>query len=58
MNRINAYYPKSQTPAVRPTTADKRLRRDAEAMLRDIAFVLKMTQRVKSEILASRAVTV
>lgn len=34
--------------------ADAHLRAEAEDILRDIAFVLKMTQRVKSEILANK----
>ena len=32
------------------TKARTQLRQDADAMLRDIAFVLKMTQKVRDEI--------
>jgi hypothetical protein len=34
--------------------SSQRLRNDAEKILRDVAFVLAMTRRVKSEILESR----
>jgi len=54
MNRITSQMPKSQPqtqghPALR---AERKLQRDVETMLREIAFVLKMTRRVKAEILA------
>ena len=57
MNRITSQMPNSQPqaqghPALR---AERRLERDVETMLRDIAFVLKMTRRVKAEILAERS---
>ena len=53
MNRITSPVTETQPtqqghPALR---AEKRLKRDVESMLRDMAFVLKMTQRVKAEIL-------
>jgi len=38
-------------PYYRPT---RRLREDADVMLRDIAFVLSMTRRVKESILEDR----
>jgi hypothetical protein len=57
MNRITSQLSQSQPrtqghPALR---AEKKLRLDVERMLRDMAFVLKMTQRVKAEILAERS---
>lgn len=58
MNRIFATNRMTQpstsgkaTPRLRAT---QRSREDVEDMLRDIAFVLAMTRRVKSEILESR----
>jgi hypothetical protein len=54
MNRIISHLPTSPQnrtqghPALR---AERKLRLDVESMLRDMAFVLKMTQRVKAEIL-------
>jgi len=57
MNRISSYFPQTQPktqghPALR---AERKLRMDTDAMLRDVAFVLKMTQRVKAEILDETA---
>ena len=53
MNRITSHLSQSQlrpqgSPALR---AERKLRLDVEHMLRDMAFVLKMTRRVKAEIL-------
>lgn len=57
MNRISSHFennqPKAknqQNPLYRPTA---RLNADAETMLRDMAYVLKLTQQVKQEILES-----
>ena len=51
-NRISRYLPETETrqghPALR---AERKLKGDVEAMLRDMAFVMKLTQRVKAEIL-------
>ena len=57
MNRITSHLSQSQPvsqghPALR---AERKLRLDVEQMLRDMAFVLKMTQRVKAEILAENS---
>src|SRR5262245_48007293 len=59
MNRITTQNTETQPeqqghPGLR---AEKRLRRDVESMLRDMAFVLKMTQRVKAEILNTASET-
>ena len=56
MNRITSYLNINETAIRTPIAmrADRQLRQDAEAMLRDFAFVLKMTQRVKAEILAEK----
>lgn len=40
---------KTRSPAV-----NSAIRRDAEAILRDMAFVLKLTAKVKKEMLAGR----
>ncbi|MEI7685162.1 MAG: hypothetical protein WCL32_09055 [Planctomycetota bacterium] len=57
MNRISSHFPQTQTktqghPALR---AERKLQMDTDAMVRDMAFVLKMTQRVKAEILEETA---
>jgi hypothetical protein len=57
MNRITSQAPNCESqaqghPALR---AERKLQRDVETMLRDIAFVLKMTRRVKAEILAEQS---
>jgi hypothetical protein len=57
MNRITAHLSNSQArtqghPALR---AERRLRLEVERMLRDMAFVLKMTSRVKAQILAENS---
>jgi hypothetical protein len=55
-NRISRYLPEASTS--RPQLqADRRLKRDVDAMLRDLAFVMKMTERVKSQILEDREST-
>jgi len=51
MNRISSHFPQAQPqtqghPALR---AERKLRMDVDSMVRDMAFVLKMTQRVKAE---------
>ena len=43
--------PALSNPYYRPT---QKLREDADAMLRDMAYVLKLTQRVKESILEER----
>jgi hypothetical protein len=53
MNRITSHLSQIESrtqghPALR---AERKLRHDVDAMLRDMAFVMKMTQRVKAEIL-------
>jgi hypothetical protein len=45
MQHANATNVQTQTAQARRT----QLRKDAEEMLRDMAFVLKMTQRVREE---------
>lgn len=60
MNRIAAHV--SPAPAVShdhpALRAEKRLSRDVESMLRDMAFVMRMTQRVKTQILKDRTMAV
>jgi hypothetical protein len=51
-NRITNYLPESPTTGHPMLKAERRLRREVESMLRDMAFVMKMTQRVKAQILA------
>ncbi len=46
--------PKKTRPVSRPT---QRLRTEAELMLRDIAYVLNLTQRVKAAILEKQELT-
>lgn len=43
--------PKSSHPRLRPP---QRVQRDVETMLRDIAYVLHLTRRVKAEMLEER----
>ena len=59
MNRITSHLSHRQlrpqgSPALR---AERKLRLDAESMLRDMAFVLQMTRRVKAEILEENSPT-
>src|SRR4051794_7816489 len=63
MNRITSYLSHTEITVSHPALkAERRLRQDAETLLRDMAFVLKMTQRIKKEMLedneTSDAVTV
>ena len=58
MNRIFPRQPHMRTltlktthPCLRPT---QRAKRDVETMLRDIAYVLHLTRRVKAEIVEER----
>ena len=57
MNRISRYLPEATTSRPPLDRADRRLKRDVDAMLRDLAFVMKMTQRVKTQILEDREST-
>ena len=43
----NRFFPQDAT---NPANLESQLRVDAETLLRDLAFVLKMTQRVRDEI--------
>ena len=52
-NRISRYLPETSESRIE-VRAERRLKRDVEAMLRDLAFVMKMTERVKSEILEGK----
>ena len=61
MNRI---FPRHEIPTktnpnmARPLApSTKRLRTEAEAILRDVAYVLSLTQRVKADILGNRELT-
>jgi hypothetical protein len=56
-NRISRYLPEVTTSRPPLDRADRRLKRDVDAMLRDLAFVMKMTERVKSQILEDREST-
>lgn len=54
MNRITPYLPENRIEAIvrNPLLrASARMRRDVEATLKDMAYVLALTQRVKHEIL-------
>ncbi|MBX9681505.1 MAG: hypothetical protein K2X38_22350 [Gemmataceae bacterium] len=54
MNRISSYLPENRIEAALSNPllkAASRMRKDAEATLRDMAYVLALTQRVKAEIL-------
>jgi len=56
MNRIAAYLPENRIEAALSNPllkASARMRRDTDATLRDMAYVLALTQRVKAEILES-----
>ena len=56
MNRITSYLTANDTSSrtLIAQRTERRLRRDAETMLRDFAFVLKMTERIKADILAEK----
>ena len=56
MNRITSYLPANETAARTPKAPrpELRHRREADAMLRDFAFVLKITEQIKAEILAEK----
>jgi len=52
-NTIEIRRPRNTTP----TLNSNRNRKQAESMLKDIAFVLSMTQRIKEEMLAEQVVS-
>jgi hypothetical protein len=56
MNRISSYLPQTNETKGHPMLkAERRLQRDVEVALREVAFVLAMTLRVKREMLEENA---
>ncbi len=53
-HRITARF---QQLAERPTSSDEALRPSAEAMLRDLAFVLHVTRQLKEEMIQDKKAT-
>lgn len=54
MNQNEKYSNGSATQPQNKQRRQTQLRKDADEMLRDIAFVLKMTQRVRAELNAEQ----